>query len=90
MHSRPWHSHLTLPLPNLHNCSYSGLLQTQNVLDFVRFLSDERSFTVWRTAFSALTHLRGVLFPDTLPPPAARQTCINNYDRCVDKDVSLV
>ena len=90
MHSCPWHSYLILPLLNIHNCSYSGLLQTQNVLDFVRFLSDERSFTVWRTAFSALTHLRGVLFPDTLPPPAARQTCINNYDRCVENDVSLV
>lgn len=63
--------------------SYSGLLQTQNVLDFVRFLSAERSFTVWRTAFSALTHLRGVLYPDTLPPSATRQTCIDNYDRCV-------
>jgi len=63
--------------------SYSGLLQTENVLSFVRFLSHERAYTVWRTAFSSLIHLRGVLFPDTLPLSASQATCVRNFDSCV-------
>ena len=59
---------------------YSGLQQAEKVLDFVKFLKHERSYTVWRTAFSALAHLRGVMVPDVLPPAADVQTCLDNYD----------